>query len=138
MRQAWNCQSYSINFNFKTCLLFELSISSSSKWGALRRQDTFKSKVNISPQWYFAVLLLSEISPVIDTMEQVNFDQSLRNIPFGSRKEYTKQMTHSIRRTLFNMRWAAAFYLGIIKSKDEEGVADECASMKLTVLLNKF
>ena len=53
-------------------------------------------------------------------MEQVNFDQSLRNIPFGSRKEYTKQMTHSIRRTIFNMRWAAAFYLGIIKSKEDE------------------
>ena len=52
-------------------------------------------------------------------MEQVDFGQSLKNIPFGGKKEYVKQMTHSIRKTVFSMRWAAAFYLGIIKESDE-------------------
>ena len=57
-------------------------------------------------------------------MEQINFGgKSMKNIPFGSKKEYTKQMTHSLRKTLFAMRWAAAFYLGLLpapKNEDKE------------------
>ena len=51
-------------------------------------------------------------------MEEKDFNQSLKNIPFGARKEYTKQLTHSLRKTIFSMRWAAAFYLGILESSD--------------------
>ena len=51
-------------------------------------------------------------------MEQVDFGQSLKNIPFGGKKEYIKQTTHSIRKTVFAMRWAAAFYLGLIPPND--------------------
>ena len=51
-------------------------------------------------------------------MEEKDFNQSLRNIPFGARKEYVKQLTNSVRRTVFSMRWAAAFFLNIIESND--------------------
>ena len=54
-------------------------------------------------------------------MDQVNFGgKSVKNIPLGSKKEYSKQMTHSIRKVVFNMRWAAAFALGIIQSGKEK------------------
>ena len=54
-------------------------------------------------------------------MDKINFGgKSVKNIPFGSRKEYSKQITHSLRKTVFSMRWAAAFYLGILKSNDEK------------------
>ena len=54
-------------------------------------------------------------------MEQINFGgKSMKNIPYGSKKEYAKQMTHSVRKTLFAMRWAAFFYLGMNTKENEE------------------
>ena len=54
-------------------------------------------------------------------MEQINFGgKSMKNIPYGSKQEYKKQMTHSVRKTLFAMRWAAFFYLGMAKPEDEQ------------------
>ena len=62
------------------------------------------NKSDNSPQCYTTSITCVEISSSRDKMEQVDFDQSLKNIPFGGKKEYVKQMTHSIRKTDFSMR----------------------------------
>ena len=37
-------------------------------------------------------------------MDKINFGgKSVKNIPFGSRKEYSKQLTHSLRKTIQEM-----------------------------------
>ena len=53
-------------------------------------------------------------------MEQVNFRSSMKNIPQCSKKEYIMKLTYRVELLIFTMRWAAAFYLGIIEPPEEE------------------
>ena len=60
-----------------------------------------------------------EISLVIK-MEQVNFETSMKNIPLGGKKEYAMQLTHSIRKVVYAMSWAAFIFLNDIQCEEKE------------------
>ena len=60
-----------------------------------------------------------EISLVIK-MKQVNYETSMKNIPLGGKKEYTMQLTHSIRKVVYAMSWAAFIFLNDIQCKEKE------------------
>ena len=50
-----------------------------------------------------------EISIVIK-MQQLKFETSMKNIPLGGNKEYVMQLTHSIRKVVYAMSWAAFIF----------------------------
>ena len=60
-----------------------------------------------------------EISLVIK-MEQVKFETSMKNIPLGGKKEYAMQLTHSIRKVVYAMSWAAFIFLNNIQCEEKE------------------
>ena len=60
-----------------------------------------------------------EISLVIK-MEQVKFETSMKNIPLGGKKEYAMQLTHSIRKVVYAMSWAAFIFLNDIQCEEKE------------------
>ena len=44
----------------------------------------------------------------------------MKNIPLGGNKEYVMQLTHSIRKVVYAMSWAAFIFLNDIQCEDKE------------------
>ena len=53
-------------------------------------------------------------------MKQLKFETSMKNIPLGGNKEYVMQLTHSIRKVVYAMSWAAFIFLNDIQCEDKE------------------
>ena len=44
----------------------------------------------------------------------------MKNIPLGGNKEFVMQLTHSIRKVVYAMSWAAFIFLNDIQCEDKE------------------
>ena len=54
------------------------------------------------------------------SMEKVNFDYSMKNIPLHSLKEYRLQLTDSVGKFVHNLRWTAFHFLNKTKKQDKK------------------
>ena len=48
---------------------------------------------------------------VVQVTRKHDFGYSLKNIPIPSKKEYSKELTHSVEKFVRNLRWRAHFFL---------------------------
>ena len=44
----------------------------------------------------------------------------MKNIPLGGKKEYVMQLTHSVRKVVYAMSWAAFIFLNNIQCEEKE------------------